>query len=96
MLILLFLLIGVLGLALYTLALKNLFEKKSDWWMIPLLLALAMVSSGYMIEGMLCERSQPTAIHVTEFKVKTEVRLKITNGKETSRDTVYIFTPKKH
>ena len=34
-------------------------------------------------------------VRSTNFKIKTEVRLKITNGKEISRDTVYIFTPRK-
>ena len=30
-----------------------------------------------------------------EYSVKTELRQEIVNGQEISRDTVYIFTPKK-
>ena len=41
------------------------------------------------------DKYTPKEICLHKWSVKTEVRLKITNGQETSRDTVYIFTPRK-
>jgi hypothetical protein len=93
--VLLFLIMGVAGIALYTITLKKLYDKKSDWWMISLCFSLCMISAGYMIEGKIIQKENPGEIHSNSFIVKSEVRLKITNGKEVSRDTVYIFTPKK-
>lgn len=37
----------------------------------------------------------PPNIKSSKFKVKTEIRQEFLNGQEISRDTVYIFTPKK-
>ena len=34
-------------------------------------------------------------LHTTNFEVSTNIKTEILNGKETSRDTVYIFTPKR-
>ena len=57
------------------------------------LFALMMLpATGMAIIG---AREIDKPINASEKRLKTEVRLKITNGKETSRDTVYIFTPKK-
>jgi membrane protein YdbS with pleckstrin-like domain len=34
-------------------------------------------------------------LRASNYQVKTEIQVKSVNGKEISRDTVYIFTPKK-
>lgn len=34
-------------------------------------------------------------LHTTNFEVSTRIETKMLNGKEISRDTVYIFTPRK-
>jgi hypothetical protein len=93
--ILLFFIIGVMGIILYTIAFQKLLDKKSDWWMILLILSLAMISGGYMFEGRFIQKSNPVDVHSNRFNLKTEIRCEVINGKEVSRDTVYIFTPKK-
>lgn len=40
-------------------------------------------------------QNAPREHNLKDYSLKTEVRANIINGKEVSRDTVYIFTPKK-
>lgn len=42
-----------------------------------------------------CKYAYLNTLSSDGYVLKTEIRLKYTNGIEVSRDTVYIFTPKK-
>lgn len=53
------------------------------------------ISASIPCTGMFIEREHPRPVKSSEFKVNTEIHIESVNGVETSRDTVYIFTPKK-
>jgi len=73
------------------------FPKVDKTWKLALLATfcsigfiLSLVFTGYSIA-----KTGPPNFHSTDFNLRTEIRTEYIDSTEVSRDTVYIFTPKK-
>jgi len=74
----------------------NAIQKEANWKAaIVLVTAMLSFSVGVVLLGYSIAKLSPPEIHSKNCSLRTEIRVDVINGIETSRDTVYIFTPKK-
>lgn len=97
MLALLFFALGLYGLFAILIGVGYVIENHEiDIARVILIVTGAIaISASIPCTGMFIEREHPHLVKSSEFKVNTEIRIESINGVETSRDTVYIFTPRK-
>lgn len=65
--------------------------KENEWksiFIAPSIIAI-------LIAGYLCKGFDKQKIKLSRFDLTKEVRIESVNGEEISRDTIYIFTPRK-
>jgi hypothetical protein len=94
---LLFALLGMYGFFASIIGISKI-KEANDFKMKYALLVLTGIvafSVSIVLTGMYIERKNPTPIKASEFKGRTEIITTYVNGQETSRDTLYIFSPKK-
>ncbi len=69
-------------------------DKDTDGFLLGLLFTIFFILGVAFIIAH-ADRDGPQTKSTKDFSLKTEIRQEFLNGKEISRDTVYIFTPKK-
>jgi hypothetical protein len=94
--IVLFVLMGVYGIFAIHFGLQAIKEDSAKIWSsILLITGMIAVSVSIPTTGAFIERKHPVPIAASKFKGRTEIVTTRVNGVETSRDTLYIFTPRK-
>ena len=84
----------IFGLIMIIIGFLTLLIKKNPKDGYKILIVFLLAIGGYLYGIGVAIRSDKV-IKLSENTFKTEVRLEYTNGQEISRDTIYIFTPKK-
>ena len=90
--ILLCLFIGAVG-CIMLFSMDYIKEQPTVKSLLHVSLALTFVVVGFSLFGKQIGKKE--LISSENYKIKSEIHLNIVNGQEISRDTIYIFTPKK-
>lgn len=93
--IFIWILIGTYGLFAIHFGIKYTEDEKLFKGLILLLSGIICIACAMTFTGISISIQIPPKVHSEKFNLKTEIRQEILNGKEISRDTIYIFTPKK-
>jgi len=90
-------LLGITGMFSFAFSFKIVEDdKKFKWWLLILLIyGIFATPVGLIITGATIQNENPNDIHLIDFDLKTEIHTQYIDSIEVSRDTVYIFTPKK-
>ena len=95
--VLLLALLGIAGMFAFGFGFKIVKENNKFKWYLLLLLIYGMFATpiGFVCAGAAIIEENPDKIHSMDFDLKTEIHTEYIDSTEVSRDTIYIFTPKK-
>lgn len=91
----LFMVLALYGLFGIHFSLNGLKDDMNWRWGVVLITAMLSFSVGVVLLGYSIAKLSPPEIRSKNCSLRTEIRVDVINGMETSRDTVYIFTPRK-
>jgi hypothetical protein len=91
----LFMIMGIVGSCMLAIGYHKSEETSKGRYVVLILVGIVFLALSITLTGMYIERKNPSPIASSKFKGRTEIVTTHVNGVETSRDTVYIFTPKK-